>query len=532
MNHPPKNVKQLIANGDTKIAIDTLLEHTFDTKFYNEIIQQSAKLKAYEKAKRVGNASRRELDLELTQINEALLQITDEISYLITAKELTYSLDTSEDQTQLVEIILEGNILDFNSTRKENLISITAAILDIHKSSIRIKKIISGSVIVYMELPSDKAVKLVSLVRDQNNEIVARYKSFNIISIQVIDSETKEGITPNVQKKSKRSFWSYITAAAVFIGMLGSAAEFLNFINFFPNNPSSNSGNTVTVLVHGPRGKDDLVLPNRGIVYLIYGDAKVPEQINNEGEATFKQVSKEFFNKNTQVEILFQDPQGGPYRTSHPDSLYSLTKGQYVSLQVESVEVDQVTGIIKDSKTENPIANVEIRIHAGLSTKTNEYGEFTLGIPEQERRPFVNIRVYKKGYESNEVVDYSKSNEVDLVILMNRQNVGNPPQATDNELQSNSTQSTEINNEVTTSGYVQDEEGNKLIGVLIQSSKFEEIYSDTTKNNGSFSIRFPQRLEASRVEFILFDKNGKTLKYLSSPSILVGSKGVIFTISK
>jgi len=47
-------------------------------------------------------------------------------------------------------------------------------------------------------------------------------------------------------------------------------------------------------------------------------------QINNEGEATFKQIPNVFFTPSAKVEIQFKAPKGEPYRAIVPDSLYNL----------------------------------------------------------------------------------------------------------------------------------------------------------------------------------------------------------------
>jgi hypothetical protein len=73
-----------------------------------------------------------------------------------------------------------------------------------------------------------------------------------------------------------RKWWEWVVAASIIVGILaGLAAIFdVNFNTLFGK--TSTAANTVTVLAHGPGGKDDKVLPSRGIVKLIYGDAIVP----------------------------------------------------------------------------------------------------------------------------------------------------------------------------------------------------------------------------------------------------------------
>lgn len=227
--------------------------------------------------------------------------------------------------------------------------------------------------------------------------------------LQIIDklpssSEFNEKVISKDLPERKKTLWRYIAAASIIIGILGSLAEFLNYINIVPNGKSPTGSYTVTVLVHGKEGKDDLILPNRGVVYLIYGDAKIPEQINNEGEATFKQIPADFFEPTAKVEILFQDPKGEPYRVAYPDSLYTLKQKEHIALQVVLLGMDQISGIVENFETGKPIEGANVRIH-GVDTDSNEYGEFTLNIPIDKQKQFITIRAYKEGYQGWEMKD-------------------------------------------------------------------------------------------------------------------------------
>lgn len=223
--------------------------------------------------------------------------------------------------------------------------------------------------------------------------------------------------------KPDHSWWRHVIAAAVIIGILGGGAEVLNFISVFPTaiaTAGSRPG-TVTVLVHGPAGKDDLVLPNRGVVKLIYGDAIIPEQINNEGEATFKQVPGRFFQPEASVEILFQDPKGEPYRAVYPDSLYQLNRGEYIALTVKLQGLGKIRGIVKDFRSGDPLEGVRISVQ-GLHTFSNRYGEYSLRIPAEKQRQFQPIRAYKEGYESFEQDNVPVQTGREIPILLKLKN--------------------------------------------------------------------------------------------------------------
>lgn len=185
------------------------------------------------------------------------------------------------------------------------------------------------------------------------------------------------------------------------------------------NMGESDSGDSsqVTVLVHGEKGKDELVLPNRGKVKLIYGDASVIETINNKGEATFKQVPPAFFEENATVEILFLDPEGEPYRAKNPDSLYSLTKGKYISLGVKLYGLNSLRGVVKNFETGEPVDSVRVSV-LGTETFSNQYGEYMLDIPKEQQRKFQTVRALKEGYQPFELSNVPVQTEDELPISL------------------------------------------------------------------------------------------------------------------
>lgn len=173
----------------------------------------------------------------------------------------------------------------------------------------------------------------------------------------------------------------------------------------------------ITVLVHQESGKDQLVLPNRGEVTLIYGDANVVETINSKGEATFKQIPEQFFEEDARVEIRFADPQGEPYRAVEPDSLYQVGNNSYISLAVKLYGLEEVYGIVKDFSSGDPIPEVRISI-SGEETYSNEFGEYRLSIPTEKQQQFQTIRAYKEGYQLFELQDVPVQTNTELPIVL------------------------------------------------------------------------------------------------------------------
>ncbi len=233
------------------------------------------------------------------------------------------------------------------------------------------------------------------------------------------DSIKIEDSSPSIDKPPTGKMWKWIVALGLLIAISAGIAEISGYSLKKLFSSSSTASNTVTVLVHGKKGKDELVLPNRGIVKLIYGDAIVPKQINADGEATFKQVSDVFFDKDVEVEIVFLDPEGEPYRAALLDKKYKLTRGKYIPLEVHLFGLEKVSGIVKDFKTGNPIEGARISIQREESY-SNKYGEFVLIIPEENQQKFQTIRVIHKDYAPFELSQVPIQTQSEIPILLKK----------------------------------------------------------------------------------------------------------------
>lgn len=220
---------------------------------------------------------------------------------------------------------------------------------------------------------------------------------------------------------NRRKWWEWVLAASVVVGILAGLAAIFDENTKTLFGKTSTAANTVTVLAHGPDGIDDKVLPSRGMVKLIYGDAIVSKQINNEGEATFKQISDAFFAKDARVKILFEDPEGEPYRALRNDSLYQLERGKYVALEVKLYGLDRLKGIVKDFNTNEAIAGATVRVQ-GEDAISNKYGEFTLDLPPDKQEKFQTIRAYHPDYGDYELANVPTQTQREIPIMMNPKN--------------------------------------------------------------------------------------------------------------
>jgi hypothetical protein len=199
----------------------------------------------------------------------------------------------------------------------------------------------------------------------------------------------RKSIFPTLTKK--QSFVMLLT----FMGLVFALSVFS--IYFYYSASPRVSTYSLTVLVHEQQGKDKLVLPNRGKVKLLFGDAMVEETLNSKGEATFKQLPAVFFAPDNFVEIQFFDPEGEPYRAVTPDSLYTLRPDTYLALPVTLYGLARLRGIVKDFTTGLPVADVRVSIR-GTEAFSNAYGEYELDIPVENQRQYQTVRAMKEGY--------------------------------------------------------------------------------------------------------------------------------------
>lgn len=310
---------------------------------------------------------------------------------------------TKQEQTQLLRLIGNGKVkeaiddlmkLELDSSRKNMLTGIAAQYQTWKQNNI-------------------KGILSTEEINLQRNQIVNRLIEF------INQSEVEKSITSATSSTTDKRPLSQ-KKAVLWLGIIGSIASIIGlWFVFFPTT-TDDSTQIVTVLAHGTKGKDDPVLPNRGLVYLIYGDAKIPEQINNEGEATFKQIPNSFFSAEAKVEILFEDPEGEPYRAAVPDSLYDLKPNSYIGLEVILEGMDQISGIVKDFDTGEPIDSVTVRVF-GKDTRSNQFGEFVLDLPQKQQQKFITLRAFKAGYQRWEKADLPTTTENEIIIPLKKQ---------------------------------------------------------------------------------------------------------------
>ena len=182
-----KLVKNYIAKNKLEYAIRTLMANSnIISNYYNDVIIQSKKLYEIQEHKRNGTLSIEQIQINESRIAKTLL----EISELIKKKN---HIPTSfiNQKKQQVEIILDGDITEYDDAMKKEIITYLSNILKIDEHLISIKRVIEGSIKLHVELPEEKAKELIRLIEE--NKISLIPPSNKILAVSTISRNTRIG---------------------------------------------------------------------------------------------------------------------------------------------------------------------------------------------------------------------------------------------------------------------------------------------------------------------------------------------------
>jgi hypothetical protein len=178
------------------------------------------------------------------------------------------------------------------------------------------------------------------------------------------------------------------------IGLSGGVA--LPFILFFTNPVGSFKPDncivkqSMTVFVHGKKGKQDMILRQKGDVIMDIGAERKRSSINENGQAHFQNLQ---VGDKVRLNIDFSEP----YKSIHPDSVYIIDEEGSIYLAVALEGIGKVNGIVLYE--DKPLAGVTVRIDA-LSAITNATGNFSISIPESLQSNKYTVWFFKKGFKS------------------------------------------------------------------------------------------------------------------------------------
>ncbi|HNI43554.1 MAG TPA: hypothetical protein PK230_02600, partial [Chitinophagales bacterium] len=232
------------------------------------------------------------------------------------------------------------------------------------------------------------------------------------------DTKPNDSNQPNDSTKrgNLRAWWQYVVGLGAIVGILGGIAEFSGYnLREIIGITSPDNTFTVTVFVHGKKGKDERILKNQGQVVLGLRTNEMPCSINEKGEATFKEIPNSF--EGMRVPIRIEHPQ--PYRATQPDSVYLLQPNAAIYLEVALQGTDRIFGKVMDFETEQWIDSVRVSID-DLATYTDQHGWFELSIPENKQRKFQRVYFEKQGYQNTHQDSISPHTQQEISISLKK----------------------------------------------------------------------------------------------------------------
>lgn len=216
--------------------------------------------------------------------------------------------------------------------------------------------------------------------------------------LRFLNEEAEQSSEAPGAEKRRRKVWKYVVGAGIVVGILAGIFQIAGVSIIDIIGGGSPESFTITVFVHGKKGKDHRILKNQGQVMLGLRTNEMPCSINEKGEATFKEIPMGF--KGQKVPIRIEHPQ--PYRAIPPDSLYLLEPNAAIFIEVALEGINTIKGKVMDFQTEQWLDSVRVSVE-NTATYTDQFGWFELEIPENKQRKFQRVSFYKKGYEIDEL---------------------------------------------------------------------------------------------------------------------------------
>ncbi len=210
-----------------------------------------------------------------------------------------------------------------------------------------------------------------------------------------IATKHKSIVRKTADKPKSRPRWQWVGGISVIIGILGGIAEFsgINLQSLF------DSGSTypplqLTVYVHGQKGRQDIVLDNKGKLIADFGNRRDPRRIGEDGRTNFGEIDRRFLGK----EIgLFVEADG--FEVAHPDTAY-IYDGKPIYLAVERAKsMGRINGLITD-KNGSGLMGVTILIENDTTTQTDNLGRFRLNLPKHKIQESYKLTIQKAGYQT------------------------------------------------------------------------------------------------------------------------------------
>ena len=162
----------------------------------------------------------------------------------------------------------------------------------------------------------------------------------------------------------------------------------------------------LTVYVHGPAGRQDLVLQNAGQVVLDLGPDRRRERIGDKGEAYFS-VPPEFRSQRVPVGV-----ESEAYEAATPNEEVKLDSDRlYLKVRRKS---GHLAGTVQDIDG-NAVPGASIQV-AGLSASSGPDGRFEVSIPGERMKPELSLTATAVGYAPQSHTAVPNAKEITIIL--------------------------------------------------------------------------------------------------------------------
>ena len=128
------------------------------------------------------------------------------------------------------------------------------------------------------------------------------------------------------------------------VSIVGSTLWFFKIPSSSASLESNNSLTELTVNIHGPKGKKDIILESTGKLIASFGNREKAEEIGEGGLIQFDGIGQEFINRKIKLKLNAEG-----YEMVNPDTSYIYT-GEPIYLAVKQIEKSQIPDTNKGSK--------------------------------------------------------------------------------------------------------------------------------------------------------------------------------------
>lgn len=178
-----KKILSLIKKGDIEKSINRLVNICKDTPYKKDVTAISFRYYNLKRKKDRGVFALDSFIVEENKIANDIIELLDDLDAYSESnpRELNY------DEIIKIQLVIEGDINDFDENKKLKLQRILAEELDVVEKQIKILHVISGSIRVIIAIPDIKTKLLVNSVRLEDATFSKLFENFTILKVTVLD---------------------------------------------------------------------------------------------------------------------------------------------------------------------------------------------------------------------------------------------------------------------------------------------------------------------------------------------------------